>query len=431
MSSPRLQLLPVLALLVVLAACRPQPNARRDGGEEPDGGTGPSKITAENGAQRFGDAICEMALRCGFVSGSLEDCRALILGSGDTFGSPKAAFDSVKAGKATFDPDKAEACEAAMRTARCDGDNAEAEATCDEVFEGLVPASGRCIADEACVRGTRCARDYSEEPGCNGTCVPLGEGECVSRRDCAAGLVCDEGKCGAERPPGKQGQPCGTFGRCEAGLYCSQDWRTGNSTCAPLPGEGQTCEWQCATGLICVPNSSFTSSNCRKPKKEAEQCVVPFECGGYNSPLVCSEGYCTRRPASGPCVLVETAWSVEGFCDETVARCDLSLQPPTCVPRGGRDAECWDDSDCEESLHCRWEGMGEGPGPGPGSGSGSGSGSGHDADGGMGGGWPPDGDDEEWPDGGHDWDGGDEWDGGWQPQSGTCQPRTAPVECVP
>ena len=121
---------------------------------------------------------------------------------------------------------------------------------------GPLPGDGQpCTLDYRCASGLGC--DFAA----NGSfCVPLtGQGgACQTDRTCEAGSFCDFSKseCAAVRPAGspcKDGNECGPAGSCMPG-------NGGSFECAPLPGAGQRCLFDCQSGLHC--SSDLAASVC-------------------------------------------------------------------------------------------------------------------------------------------------------------------------
>jgi hypothetical protein len=126
---------------------------------------------------------------------------------------------------------------------------------CNEGTCGPLPGKGQpCTADSRCAEdppGLAC--DFTPE---GSFCNPRrGAGEpCQNDSICKDGLYCDltSGTCAAERPAGA---PCSLGNECGKGGSCLLS-SGGSFACAPLPGVGQACFFDCVEGFRCRPEAA-------------------------------------------------------------------------------------------------------------------------------------------------------------------------------
>ncbi len=398
----------LLAATTLLACGAKKNTGTTDGGTGSDVDAGVpatpvTPLTADTFEARIGEAICEGESRCSlFAAATKPLCLTLVQrelpaqtvpdNRNSSFDTVPAAVAEVKAGKLGGDETKVQAClDAISKTAECRDDiieNVFATPQCRAVFQGFgkVPENGRCISRFSCAPGLLCLRPTDPTPACDGICGKAGE-RCNDDTDCATGQTCNEKQtCVTDaQPPGAEGQPCGTHGRCPDGLLCYTDRNLSPpSVCKKANGDGLPCSdlllcadgarctqenqnkicrtitppgkagdscpvangvsyGACAPGLVCIPANDGQSGTCQVAKAKGEACSLVFECGGFLSVLVCDAGShtCVDRAASGPC-----PGGAPYSCDFTKAFCDRTASPPTCTPYRATGAPCTDNQHC-------------------------------------------------------------------------------------
>ncbi|MEZ4336164.1 MAG: Dickkopf N-terminal cysteine-rich domain-containing protein [Sandaracinaceae bacterium] len=163
----------------------------------------------------------------------IDDCL-LSLDGGSTLADLVVA--DLTAGRATFDPATALACQGAYRGQSCDDFNtlglfAPGVAVCDEVVVGLAGVGAICESPLACEDGTYCDSETFLSRGVCAARLPA-DAACAAGDVCADGQVClreasgDAYRCQAARAVG---EPCSEALDC-ATLVCS-----GLGECAPQP----------------------------------------------------------------------------------------------------------------------------------------------------------------------------------------------------
>jgi hypothetical protein len=266
-----------------------------DGAVSGDGGTDP----VEGFLARFFDGLCEKTLRCE------EKLATTALESFCHPGIRELFLDTVSRRPASIDPAEGEACLTSLESADCSATNFFYSDACQQIFAGLVPAGGSCIADFNCAEG-RCEAMAS---GCGKVCVTkAGEGkscdEASGDADCDGALRCRSGTC---QPRGLQGEFCEDTADCAALLWCNTFGQ-----CEPLPNSGEECVVNESTGnadpcrgsLVCTLTTATSPEvrRCLAGKAVNESCSADAPCA---SGLRCatSDQLChTISPPGGGCV---------------------------------------------------------------------------------------------------------------------------------
>jgi hypothetical protein len=249
-----------------------------------------------------------------------------------------------------------------------------------------------------------------------GTCVPRpGSGDACDGLECAPGLLCLDGQCGA---PGAASDACATDDACAPPLRCVA------GACAALGGAGDACDDDagCSVGLVCgtagcepaAPppcasdvacgnlSSCVTIPRCATPASAGGACTVDEGCAPGNW---CDAGQCAALPGDGqpcangakcaaglacatdfgdcaplpgdgaPCAfgpmgpnqcasglgcLVDTcgpmpgageACTIDNRCAAPLA-CDFTPQGSVCVTKKPAGGACQNDQVCDTGLHC-------------------------------------------------------------------------------
>jgi hypothetical protein len=282
-----------------------------------------------------------MAVRCRWASDQTYCMKLEAASLGHALaGTPSADVAAAKAGKRTYDGEKAQACLDAFGTAGCDNYLAAFASTyglaCKEVFiGGSVPDGDPCISSSECLLGSTCEIIASDL--CIGTCTH--STSCVYGPPCPKDQVCDEngGVCVTPVPPGAADEACGTNDTCQTGLYCDI-----GGACHPIGAEGQSCwaEWGCAAGLTCTPNDGRSipiseEGICRKIAAKGEPCQAVNQCGGILlSAIHCdmTSQVCVDNTSDGPCFSTDPSDIGRNGCDPFTSYCDGSTSTLTCRP---------------------------------------------------------------------------------------------------
>ncbi len=90
----------------------------------------------------------------------------------------------------------------------------------------------------------------------SGAANPSSGGPDAKAGDSVGETVSDAAAADATGTPCKNGNECGTEGSCVPDS-------TGTLRCAPMPGAGQNCLFECQTGLYC--NKGVTAATCQPP----------------------------------------------------------------------------------------------------------------------------------------------------------------------
>lgn len=172
------------------------------------------------------------------------------------------------------------------------GENALCTATQARVCEPVADDGLPCMGNEDCSAASWCDAETCTARPDNG--LP-----CASGVWCAPGLACNlaTGLCAAIP---QDGEPCALSEQgpfvCAESLACLSD------TCAPLPGQGETCgsgNNACSDGLGCSFNTDGTST-CEPRVGDGEPCTNDRQClaGNYceYSTMLCTTVAATGAP---------------------------------------------------------------------------------------------------------------------------------------
>lgn len=287
-----------------------------------------SAITPETYSAAIRDANCDLRVRCGQFTD--RDSCAAYFPAGD--GANLAA--EIKAGKTTFDANRAEECVNDLQNTPCDGTSVEARtppAACDAAIAGTGMLGDMCFSNDECQSGG-CALDPAcTDMCCAGTCAatqaPADLGEPCATRQCKPNLTCSNAKmCVALYD---DGMPCDDDTQCNYGLGCVG----APGICHALPKIGELCpDGECAEiGATC------NSGVCTKLGLTGASCVTLADCSLY---YPCNSGtlQCQPWPTTGePC----TALCSDGsFCDSTTNLCTAPL---------GNGTTCKTDDQCQST----------------------------------------------------------------------------------
>ncbi len=170
---------------------------------------------------------------------------------------------------------------------------------CERGTCAMLPGAGEpCSGSGGCGPGTRCS---------GGSCrawtrVETG-GSCAENPNCAIAAVCIDGDapmsrvCSPRRTDGVCRSAAGTAD-CALGESCVGATTTSLGTCAPAPGEGETCSTFfgiCADHLRCdgVGGASVFEGTCARVSPTGATCRSNDECLGR----FCNAGTCGPAPA--------------------------------------------------------------------------------------------------------------------------------------
>ncbi len=272
---------------------------------------------------------CDWRVKCGHPAGERLACIADL----QSACAHDAALDAIREGRAEFVESRASECPANFYKADC-----SEYPSCPLPFEGTRGEADRCTHDVECANGAENLRCIGT--GCERTCQrapPPGSGVLgsvglVIGRSCGDSF-CSDGWCDERFENGERVHAaCEPF--LELGESCSHpascnpktswcDYRPASRVCAPLPGEGDECDFvgKCQRGLFC--DWSVTPRTCRVPRERGEPCSGSSEC---------RLGLTCRRSAAGAepvCEFLARAGEFcEGgecdrlsYCDQETARC--------------------------------------------------------------------------------------------------------------
>ncbi len=307
--------LSAVAVLTLLACSSSTPTSIADSGTAPDAASnvsdagappvvdaGPPEIKLpvqptldELTAWWNAKAACRLYACEQRVRQTPETCALALQANGIPYDTFRLAQASVKAGRATYDPEAGKRCAALLRAVDLESDcfgesvtplrqgyGAEFVQNCADLITGKVGQDGACDYDLECVPGAGCAwgRDY---PACSGKCIVwLKAGETCTNRynDCVHGTYCDGTKC-KSRQLLPDGQTCYDSGEsCQSGKCFNYQCRT----VSPKDGEciGQD---DCYPGLFCrpLPASTGWQGVCQLPVGTGQECGYLSRCTGNQS----------------------------------------------------------------------------------------------------------------------------------------------------
>jgi hypothetical protein len=290
-------------LLAALAGCGS--GTMGAGGDDDGGDSGGSYEPPQpiEGEDEVALAWCEALVRCDLYP-DVDTCLAAI----DVVGPElREAFEN---GHATYDPDDAAACGAALGAATCEGLSGSAQLEgCGGVWDGTQGDGDDCLSSAECTGGWCDPGDCDPAISCCiGACaeeevedgVPVG-GDC-SIEPCVAEAFCDY-----QAEPATCRALVGLDGACHEGecsadLYCRiTDATAGTGVCSALPAEGEACD---PDYPVCARADNWcdpADGTCRRLVAVGETCdEVADNCVPY---AWCSpDGVCVARPGEGdPC----------------------------------------------------------------------------------------------------------------------------------
>lgn len=208
-----------------------------------------------------------------------------------------------------------------------------------------VALGDRCDCEDACETGTYCLEQcptgaFCKNMGLESRCAPLGDiGSSCSYAtgfsQCKSTLYCDRvtNTCAAYVIHG-EGEGCGDFIGCAAGLYCRP--QGGSAVCAPLKAAGETCSgaWECKEPYAaCLPCSSGATDYCCTGTRVGAACKSSGECGLQG--LYCSslDGACHVIHAAG--AACEPADSADACFHDVLTHYSTHCDPTTKTCVGG------------------------------------------------------------------------------------------------
>ena len=327
----------------------------------------------------YADAWCTAAFgdcRCDVAPG-FPDAAACRVGFEARCERELASFlEPVRSGQAVFDPSAAGPCIGeleALFAACVPMPNDLFFMSCPVLsppggWEGVLPGAGQ-PCEGSCLPGLRCATDA--------TCKVAGglDAACSDLPDCAADLVCREGKCappdfsetekscaGPEACGGDTnclasvrkacvaavpGGPCRFDDECPSTEYCvfGEDPLTG--ACSALPGDGADCAngAMCAAGLGC----DMLTTKCGPLPGSGAPCASgangPILCG---ADLACSDGFCRPIPGLGEACAMGPPHCAAGL------GCAFGPEGSFCREPADIGTTCENDSTCKPELYCEF-----------------------------------------------------------------------------
>lgn len=299
------------------------------------GSSGTGGGLANGGYTAFLDDLlreyCAKQLECvGEPASGIEACvtiyRAQFVVGPTGFGAfPRER--SIRLGAATFDAARGAACIAQLRGFTCVGTRQVGDTSaCTGVTRPAAGPNAPCDTSADCTDATTSCNG----PACQQRCTPggaLGESCRKTIPECDGALVCINGSCQAEPPPGT---PCQSF---SGGAGCGPNGECNNGVCERLPSAGQPCpSFSCVATAYCD-----STRTCRARKALGESCASSSECGGD---AFC-RSVCTARGPPGATCRTDS---------ECVAMTTCFLG--SCRTRGAAGASCIDSSDCASTLSC-------------------------------------------------------------------------------
>ncbi len=383
-------------------------------------GTGTSApLTIDTLTPAFVSAYCKSASSCPtsyLWFASPDSCATL-------FGAKLSSMEEpalVKAGRLTFNADKAAECLAAISGGSCALEKGGPQA-CRDAFVGVVATGASCEDDRVCVshwcKGVNqksatntsgcgvCTEAIKVGEACTGTGCAVGSkcigDKCVADGSVAVGAECaGESSCGAsafcDYDGSKQkcvafaasGEACKSSSACAGGLMCLAKAMTDKSgTCGAARKLGDACfamgkpgqsGGDCGPGLACgiigdPDGKSVPKLNCVAQKKMGEACTSYWECGMLDA--VCISSKCAAWPAIGqPCAKVVFSFSCgqnamcnkDGNCAALPkigeACTDLCAQGLSCkFTPGANDGKCAAQPAagdvCTQDMDCHYSGL--------------------------------------------------------------------------
>lgn len=263
-------------------------------------------------------AECERYVRCDLF-GAEDVCTALFR---ETYDPALTAM--VDAGKLSYDPIAAAACNEALAARSCDTTAADARAlpaVCSRVLIGTIAAGATCADDREC-----------------------GTGRCDAPR-CILNACCTGG-CAAYVAPAKIDEACVPDTGCIEGAFCGADMH-----CHALGAMSAACDQDlhCAVGLACIGATELQAGACRPLPKLGEPC--PYlrcaEIGARCDGVTCVPVGITGAPCAN-----DTECSEFHRCEPTTQRCvDLPTLGQPCYGRCA--GEAWCDTSTSNVGTCR------------------------------------------------------------------------------
>lgn len=315
-----------------------------------DGGAVDASTTAtlDAAVEAMYRRICAAMNRCEKRSTDAPEACVQLLrtassGGANTFNSLEAAVAGIDAGVVEL-VRPIEDCLRDLETRACDdAPMLDLFTPCRGSFRGTLAAGARCISSAACGKGLTC--ENRNPSGCEGKCVAIPAGMCLSDADCTAPKRCTEGlyQCQVPAEPAPEGADCPVGTPCAAGLLCSYEPPPGaefdpDGHCVVAPAAGASCRWtnRCAAGLDC----RFDDMTCGVSPGIGENCGELVQCA---TPLACDDTTqaCQVIPREGRC-LMELGQPTCGGPNW----CDTSGSIPTCTPIRPVGAQCASEAEC-------------------------------------------------------------------------------------
>jgi MYXO-CTERM domain-containing protein len=217
--------------------------------------------------------------------------------------------------------------------------------------------SGYCVDGVCCGGGCVGQCEACDNPGQQGTCLPVIGAPHGARPQCTNdGSVCS-GTCNGSLTtgcayPGAQSQcraPACTNNVATIAAYCAGNGMCPamqTQVCAPFLCEGTQCGGDCTIDSECASGHYCSAGVCKLMKEIGQPCGQPNECNsGY-----CADGYCCNEACSGQCEACDTQNAL-GVCAVVLG-----------APHGGKSAcagagTCQGQCDGIDATTCAFPGM--------------------------------------------------------------------------
>ncbi len=351
-----------LGWILISAACAPpSPDAAGDAGLFRPVVIGGPETLAEACAELLG-AVCEYRVRCGEIHDAAW-CRAALAEQGFPADCLRAQ-SSVDAGRARYEPGKAQRCLDALRkSGSCTSHAGVPE--CQSLVEGGVAAGGVCFETSECEDDAFCDTSAACPAVCKrkvrpqdaarptDVCVPghyVYGGKCIAyarrgdscapldggffRRSCGPDWACDAMTltCGALGMPYS---PCSSSLECERNLFCDgrycRRYAELGARCHPRGVDGPLCRWD----LVCVSEREDEEGTCWTRAKADRSCWTNAECP--------PDQVCDRPRLSQRMGLCRAGAPVGASCSSLPCDANGDCVNDVCHARRGDGAACQPD----------------------------------------------------------------------------------------